>query len=82
MPRERTPDSWRGLPLRRQPGCPDATVPKATLERIRHLPPLVRAVRRGDRKNVSRALELLFPMADSLKRQRADGQPPIVVEAF
>ena len=82
MPRERTPDSWRGLPLRRQPGCPDATVPKATLERIRHLPPLVRAVRRGDRKNVSRALELVFPMSDSLKRQRADGQPRIVVEAF
>lgn len=82
MPRERTPDSWRGLPLGRQPGCPDATVPKATLQRIRHLPPLVRAVRRGNRKNVSRALELVFPMADSLKRQRADGQPRIVVEAF
>ena len=82
MPRERMPDSWRGLPLRRQPGCPDATVPKATLERIRHLPPLVRAVGRGDRKNVSRALELVFPMSDSLKRQRADGQPRIVVEAF
>lgn len=81
MPRERTPDSWRGLSLQRQPGCPDAAVPKATLERIRHLLPLVRAVRRGDRKNASRALELVFPMADSLKIQRADGQPRIVVEA-
>ncbi len=81
MPRERTPDSRRGLPLRRQPGYPDAAAPKTALERIRHLPPLVRAVRRGNRKNAFRALKLVLPMADSLKRQRADGQPRIVVEA-